>query len=381
MNNPPMKIRATMIALTLAGVATATIATGTANASSTPAATTAPGQVRVAGKFAAPYVTLAGSQANAIALANALRTGTPATLTYLSVAPDNVTTIPDNMTTMTPGGMTAIPDNMTTIAPGGMTTVTTVTITPPTRPMGWGNVSHSLALAQFALAQAGITNPTGAQLQAALQGGSVTTADGKTVAFAGVLQQRADGMGWGRIAQSYGTTLGAVNHGIKAPATTVAVTPTDVTPKVQPVTPARGLTTAAGTTTGANQSDKGLRTAAGTTVGANKGDKGLTTAAGTTVGANKGDKGLTTAAGGSGHAKANGIVSASGSTHGNGNAYGRGVVTAAGGGAGAVSGVNASTGGGKGVVTGTGSVGHVVSANPDHGAGSAKGNAKGKSGG
>jgi hypothetical protein len=308
MNNPPMDIRATMIALMLAVVAmAATAATAVAS----------PGQARVADKFAAPFVTMAGSQENAIALANALRTGTPATLTYTSPAAD------------------------------GRSTITTVTITPPTRPMGWGNVSHSLALAQFALRQAGITNPTGAQLQAALQGGSVTTADGKTVTFTGVLQQRADGVGWGRIAQSYGTTMGAVNRGIKVPATTIAANTTVATPK------ADGLAVA----------------------------PGITTVAGTTVSASQGAKGLTTAAGAPGHAKTDGIVSASGGGHGNGNAYGRGVVTAAGSSVGVASGATATTSAGKGVVSGTGSVGHVVSANPGHGAGSANSNGKGKSGG
>ena len=257
--------------------------------------------MRVADKFAAPFVMLAGSQENAIALANALRTGTPATLTYTALATD------------------------------GTTTTTTVTITPPTKPMGWGNVSHSLALAQFALKQQGIANPTGAQLQAALQGGSVTTADGNTINFAGVLQQRADGNGWGRIAQSYGTTLGAVNRGIKAPPNTVAATATVVAPKAHGVTAAPGLTTAAGRPVSANQ-----------------GSKGLTTASGTTVGASQGSKGLTTAAGATGHAKTDGIVTASGSAHGNGNAYGRGVVSAGGSGIGVASGVTAEHGRGKG---------------------------------
>src|SRR4029434_520448 len=103
----------------------------------------------------------------------------------------------------------------------------------PTKPMGWGNVSHSLALAQFALNQAGGSTPTGAQLQTALLGGSITTADGKTVPLAGVLQQRADGMGWGQIAQSYGTTMGAVNHSIKVPATSVATTTRPAAPRTQ----------------------------------------------------------------------------------------------------------------------------------------------------
>src|SRR6266496_5164859 len=171
-------------------------ATDTRDTSSPPATTSAlsPGQARVADKFAAPFATLAGSRDNAVALATALRTGSTATLTYTSIGRE------------------------------GTTTTTTVTITPPTKPMGWGNVSRSLALAQFALSKAGITNPTGADLQAALQGGSITTADGKTVVLTGVLQQRADGMGWGRIAQSYGTTMGAVNRGIKAPTAAIAAT-------------------------------------------------------------------------------------------------------------------------------------------------------------
>jgi hypothetical protein len=162
-----------MIVSALAGIAPAAAGMPGGDDPSSPTIGTtvaAPGQVRVANKFSAPFVTMAGSQENAVALANALRTGSPATLTYASLATD--------------------PADPTT-------TITTVTITPPTKPMGWGNVSHSLGLAQVALNQAGIGNPTGAQLQAALQGGSVTTADGTTVAFAGVLQQRANGAGWG----------------------------------------------------------------------------------------------------------------------------------------------------------------------------------------
>ncbi len=254
-----------------------------------PASTTStlsPGQTRVAGKFAAPFGTLAGSRENAIALATALRTGSAATLTYRMIG-----------------------DN-------GKPTTTTVTITPPTKSMGWGNVSHSLALAQFALNQAGITNPTGAQLQAAFLGGSVTTADGKTVALAGVLQQRADGMGWGRIAQSYGTTMGAVNRGIEAPATAVATTTPTAPPKDAPVPPkdapivaapgtASGrdvaapqrVTTAGGTSAGAGQATKGITTAGGTPAGAGQGTKGITTAGGSSAGTGKSTKGITTAGG------------------------------------------------------------------------------------
>ena len=298
---------------------------------------------------------MAGSRENAVALATALRNSSTATLTY------------------------------TTIAEDGTTMTTTVEITPPTKPMGWGNVSHSLALAQFALNQEGISNPTGAQLRTALEGGTTMTADGRSVNFAGVLQQRADGMGFGRIAQSYGTTMGAVNRGIKAPATSDAMTTTaggaNSSPSVTAsnvasapsVAAGRGLTTAAGTAAGAGQGAKGLTTAAG----AGQGAKGLTTAAG----AGQAAKGLTTAAGATSRGNPHGIVTADGGAHGNGNAYGRGVVTASGSSAGIASSGGATRGASNGVVTGAGSAGHVVTADPGRGAGSGNGHGKGKSGG
>ena len=321
MSHRGMHIGATMIAMALAGMAAAKTADTTNAVEATTTANTplaSPGQVRVADKFAAPFVTLAGSQENAFALATALRAGSPATLTYTMIAAD------------------------------GTTTTTTITITPLTKGMGWGNVSHSLALAQFALNQNGITNPTGAELQAALNGGTITTADGTKVALAGVLQQRADGMGFGRIAQSYGTTMGAVNRGIKAPVTTVA-TPT-------PVQPVRTVSSSSApkVTTG-----QGVSSA-----------HGLTTAAGTTAGTGHGAKGITTAAGATSSTKSSGIVSADGSTHGNGNAYGRGVVTASGSSPGVVSGHGNGNAYGRGVVTASGTSAGAVSG---HGNGNAYG--------
>jgi len=314
----------------------------------------APGQARVAEKFSAPFVTMTGSRENATALANALRTGSPVTLTY------------------------------TTLATDGTTTTTTTTITPPTKPMGWGNVKHSLALAQFSLNQAGITNPTGAQLQAALQGGSFTTADGKTVTFAGVLQQRADGMGWGKIAQSYGTTMGAVNHGIKAtpaPVTTAGpVAPTSPTTSRTlesktgiPIATTHGMTTAGGTSI---QGGKGVTTASGSSAGTGQVGKGVTTASGSSAAATHGSKGITTASG----ATSSGIVTADGGSHGNGNAYGRGVVTASGS-APVAPAAGAKIGAPSGIVTGNAGASGVVTADPGNGGGSAKpNNGKGKGG-
>ena len=178
---------------TAGSTVTAPAVGGTGTGSSAGATTPIPpaGQLLVANKVAAPFVGMAGSQDNAVALATALRTGTAANLTFISTSPA-----------------------------GEATPVTTV-VSIPTKPMGWGNVSHALALAQSSLRQAGIDNPTAADLQAALDGGIVTTVDGKTVTLAGVLQQRAQGMGWGQIAKANGTTMGALNRGVKAPTTVV----------------------------------------------------------------------------------------------------------------------------------------------------------------
>ena len=340
MSRQAMSIRATMIALALAAMAagqtngasssTTTVGSiGDSRDTGSGSTTTVPssGQVRVADKFAAPFVTMAGSRENAVALATALRTGSPVTLTYTSTT-------------------------------DGATTTTTTTFTPPTKPMGWGNVSHSLALAQIALNKAGISNPTGAELQAALLGDTIKTADGNTVTFAGVLQQRADGMGWGRIAQSYGTTMGAVNRGVKAP--TVATTTTKA--------PAPSRTASTVTVTGAGQAGAATR--------------GLTTAGGTAAGTGHGTKGITTATGASNSSNSGGIVSADGSARGNGNAYGRGIVTASGSATGVAAGRGASGVASNSIVTGAGGAGGgAVTADPGGGAAAGNSHGKGKGGG
>ena len=146
--------RTLIAALATAGIAG--MAGAQTNSTETPVAPVmvlSPGQTHVAAKVAGPFTSLAGSHENAIALATALRTGSAVTLTHGS--------------------------------PGSNQTVTT-TLTPPTKPMGWGNVSHSLALAQYSLTQAGITQPTSADLQAALLGGTVTVG-GESVTLAGAL--------------------------------------------------------------------------------------------------------------------------------------------------------------------------------------------------
>lgn len=75
-----------------------------------------------------------------------------------------------------------------------------VTIEPPTQKMGYGNIDNALALAEASLK--GINNPTPQQLKSALMG---------------VLDMRAEGMGWGQIANSLGLRLGEVKRAERAP--------------------------------------------------------------------------------------------------------------------------------------------------------------------
>lgn len=83
----------------------------------------------------------------------------------------------------------------------------TLSFTPPTRPMGYGNVTHALDLASRQLAAAGITDPTAEEIRAAMLGGTVSTPDGE-VTLQGVLQLRSEGMGWGQIAHTLGLKPG-----------------------------------------------------------------------------------------------------------------------------------------------------------------------------
>ena len=110
----------------------------------------------------------------------------------------------------------------------------TAVFTPSTRPMGYGNITRSLDLAQRQLAAQGITDPTPSQLQAALQGGTITGPKGTTT-YAGILQMRSDGMGWGKIANTVGVHPGLGKTTAAAPATAARIT-----------TPGGGTTTAQG---------------------------------------------------------------------------------------------------------------------------------------
>ena len=142
------------------------------------------GSARVTDKVGDHFTTFAGSEANATALVTGLHDGTAI-----------------NLTSMVNGQ------------------ATTTTFTPATGKMGFGNVFLSLALAEADLAKLGITQPTPDQIQAALDGGSVTTGSGSTATttqLAGVLALRNQGQGWGQVAQSLGVNLGTAVSNARA---------------------------------------------------------------------------------------------------------------------------------------------------------------------
>lgn len=86
----------------------------------------------------------------------------------------------------------------------------TTSFTPATGKLGYGNIDIALSLGKALLAAQGIHNPSPEQIQAALNGGMITTKSGQQVKLDGVLTLRAGGMGWGQIAHQYGFKLGEV---------------------------------------------------------------------------------------------------------------------------------------------------------------------------
>ena len=100
---------------------------------------------------------------------------------------------------------------------------TSTPIDPPTGTLGYGNVRIALRLAQAELNTFGITHPTAGELSAVLLGGTI---NGTRVN--GILAMRADGMGWGQIAKTYGMTVGQI-MGRGAGLTQHATTPTPPT--------------------------------------------------------------------------------------------------------------------------------------------------------
>ena len=207
-------------------------------------------------------------------------------------------------------------------------TSTTTTEALPTGKMGYGNVKISLALAQESLRQQGIMQPTSEQLHTALVGGQMVAGD-TTTQTNGILQMRADGMGWGQIAQKYDVKLGQLMSG-KQPATTTTSTATTSTT-------GKGITTAGGQSSadssvtatgkghgkafsGTKSQGNGIVSAAGQTAGTSsssmsQGGRGIVSGSGRSMGHTSG---IVTGAG-SGHQ-----YGASGGGHGNAGGQGKG---------------------------------------------------------
>lgn len=127
-------------------------------------------QAERAVRIAAHYTTLAGSQDNALALVEALRTGTAARLTQAESA-------------------------------AGQRLPVMIVLDPPTGEMDWTDIERALTMAQAALARAHITRPSAEQLEAALLGGDVTNEAGETLAMAGILTLHASGVPWNQVAR------------------------------------------------------------------------------------------------------------------------------------------------------------------------------------
>ncbi|GAB3359715.1 hypothetical protein [Lysobacter tyrosinilyticus] len=124
------------------------------------------------------------------------------------------------------------PDGTLATNPDGtpkMETVTVETVVANENgPMGWGEVDHSLGLAQ-ALVDGGKAGTFDEALLGKATTTTVTNPDGTTTTTTtydgGILAMRADGMGWGQIAKGLGfKSLGAVKSGRYADADTEAGT-------------------------------------------------------------------------------------------------------------------------------------------------------------
>ena len=109
--------------------------------------------------------------------------------------------------------------------------VATTRFTPPTRPMDYSSLRVALGLAMEQLQQLGITRPTPAQIKAVLVGGGIAGSVGGQSStpflLPGVLQMRAAGMSWSKIAGTMGLTLAQTLNGphvaeADAPATPAA---------------------------------------------------------------------------------------------------------------------------------------------------------------
>lgn len=181
-----MQTRHLTLKLLCAAMLTALVAAPVAAQTTAPTGTTTTIPSKPETRLGTEFTGFAGSDANSEALVTGLRDGTAITLTE------------------------------TTTSTTGTAATTTTTFQPDTGKLGVGNVKIALSLADASLSKAGITNPTPAEIEAALNGGTLVLADGTSIDLKGVLASRAAGEGWGQIAKSMGLKLGDVMRSPKA---------------------------------------------------------------------------------------------------------------------------------------------------------------------
>jgi hypothetical protein len=147
----------------------------------------------------------AGSAENALALLDGLHKGEPMTLTQLAATGmpgQNSTTV--SRMTVSIGHPTGSTTAMTT---------TSTTFAPPTEPMSVRDTCIALAIAEKKLAIHRIARPAPAQIHAVLDGGTIIVAKGassRTTQLPGILNQRANGMAWEKVAQLAGVRFAPI---------------------------------------------------------------------------------------------------------------------------------------------------------------------------
>jgi len=173
-----------------AGVSNMTTTTDTTTTDTTPTSTQMIGtSVQTEAKLSQEFAEFLGSEEQAAQVVEGLRQGSSFSLSSGS-----------GETETTAGGE------------GDTAALEVGAIEPPTGTMGYGNVKLTLRLAESKLQQMGITQPTPDELSAVLLGGDV---NGQAVD--GILAMRAEGMGWGEIAQQYDMKVGQImgnGHGV-----------------------------------------------------------------------------------------------------------------------------------------------------------------------
>jgi len=224
----------------------------------------------------------------AVAQTTSTTTSTTTTTTAPATAPTTANAAYLKRAEQRFGAFAGSSDNVDSLASGlrGGSEITltgsggSTSFTPPTRPMGYGNITRALDLAQRQLAAAGITDPTPQEIRVALMGGSISGPNGD-VKFAGVLQLRSQGMGWGQIAHAIN-----VPAGMGKPATTAATTGT-TTSGLGAAGSRGGVVTAAGASPVVTGHGHGAGASAGVSAGVATNAAGASAAG--AVGAGKGN--------------------------------------------------------------------------------------------